>query len=150
MQDSSPLRSVRRWAWLAAAYAALALALAGVVLPVLPTTPFALIAAACAARGSERLYERLLAHRVLGPVIRDWSERRAVARRSKVVATATMMFSATLLLLLRGPGWVLLGTSLVMASVAVWLWRRDEPRTIWPAADDDDQGDLGRRRSGAR
>lgn len=126
-QGSSPLRSLRRWAWLAAAYAALALALAGVVLPILPTTPFALIAAACAARGSERLHRWLLAHRVLGPVIRDWHEGRTVARRSKIVATATMALSATIVLLLRGPGWVLLGTSLVMTAVATWLWLRAEP-----------------------
>jgi hypothetical protein len=66
-------------------------------MPVLPTTPFAPLAAYCAARGSERLYRRLLAHRALGPVIRDWHEHRAVSRRTKVVALGTMALSAGVL-----------------------------------------------------
>lgn len=121
-------RSVRRGAWVVAAYGFLGLALVGVAIPVLPTTPFALLAAYCAARGSERLHRRLLAHRALGPVIRDWSEHRAVSRRAKVTATGTMALSAAILLLVTGPGWVLLGVTAVMASVAAWLWARPEPR----------------------
>lgn len=125
--DVGATRSVRRWAWALAAYACLGLALAGVALPILPTTPFALLAAYCAARGSERLHRRLLAHGTLGPVIRDWSEQHAVTRRAKLIATATMALSAGILLLLSGIGWALLGTSAVMALVATWLWLRPEP-----------------------
>ena len=120
-------RSVRRGAWVVAAYGFLGLALVGVAIPVLPTTPFALLAAYCAARGSERLHRRLLAHRALGPVIRDWSEHRAVSRRAKVTATGMMALSAAILLLVTGPGWMLLGVTAVMASVAAWLWVRPEP-----------------------
>jgi hypothetical protein len=127
MESVGVLRSARRRAWAVAAYAFLVLALAGVALPVLPTTPFALLAAYCATRGSDRLHARLHAHPVLGPVIRDWSEHRSVARRSKVAATATMALSAAILLVVSGPGRVLLGTTLVMACVATWLWLRPEP-----------------------
>jgi uncharacterized membrane protein YbaN (DUF454 family) len=117
----------RRAAWALAAYACVGLALAGVVLPVLPTTPFALLAAYCAARGSERLHAWLHAHPALGPVIRDWSEHRAVSRRAKVAATGTMALSAAVLFLLAGPGWALLTATAVMATVATWLWLRPEP-----------------------
>jgi uncharacterized protein len=127
MEHDAGSRSVRRGAWALAAYACLGLALAGVALPVLPTTPFALLAAYCAARGSERLHAWLLAHRTLGPVIRDWSERRSVSRRAKIAATGTMALSAGILLLLSGPGWALLGVTGIMASVAAWLWLRPEP-----------------------
>ena len=120
-------RSIRRMAWVVAAYGFLGLALVGVALPVLPTTPFALLAAYCVARGSERLHRRLLAHRALGPVIRDWTEHRAVSGRTKVTAIATMTLSAAILLLASGPGWILLGATAVMASVAAWLWVRPEP-----------------------
>jgi uncharacterized protein len=121
------VRSVRRGAWVVAAYGFLGLALVGIALPVLPTTPFALLAAYCAARGSERLHRRLLAHRALGPVIRDWHEHRAVSRRTKVTAIGTMALSAAVLLLVSGPGWILLAVTALMAIVATWLWLRPEP-----------------------
>jgi uncharacterized membrane protein YbaN (DUF454 family) len=127
MEGEGGFRSVRRGAWTVAAYACLGLALGGVALPVLPTTPFALLAAYCAARGSERLHAWLLAHPALGPAIRDWSEHRSVSRRAKVVATATMTVSAAILLLVSGPGWILLGVTALMATVATWLWLRPEP-----------------------
>ena len=121
------MRTVRRAAWVLAAYGFLGLALVGIAVPVLPTTPFALLAAYCAARGSERLHRRLLAHRALGPVIREWNEHRAVSRRTKVTAVATMALSAAVLLIVSGPGWVLLAVTALMATVATWLWLRPEP-----------------------
>ena len=50
------------------------LAALGVVLPGLPTTPFLLVAAACFVRSSQRLYDRLLAHPVFGPLVRDYRD----------------------------------------------------------------------------
>lgn len=125
--EGGGLRSVRRGAWVLAAYGFLGLALVGVAVPVLPTTPFALLAAYCAARGSARLHRRLLAHRALGPVIRDWSEHRSVSRRAKIAATTTMALSAAILLVVSGPGWLLVAVIAVMATVATWLWLRPEP-----------------------
>ena len=49
----------------------LVLGIVGVFVPLLPTTPFLLLAAACYARGSERLYRWLVGHRYLGQYIRD-------------------------------------------------------------------------------
>jgi uncharacterized membrane protein YbaN (DUF454 family) len=62
----------------------------GVVLPVLPTTPFLLLAAACFARSSPRLYRRLLASRTFGPTIRRWQETRSISRRTKMTAIASL------------------------------------------------------------
>ena len=55
-------------------FTALALGIAGVVLPVLPTTPFVLLAAACFARGSTRFHDWLLAHALFGPMISEWQQ----------------------------------------------------------------------------
>ena len=63
----------------------------GVALPLLPTTPFVLAAAACFARSSERFYAWLLRNRVFGPMIRDWRETRSMSRRSKAIALASIV-----------------------------------------------------------
>lgn len=66
-----------------------ALALVGIYLPLLPTTPFLLLAAACFARSSERCHQWLLSNPTFGPVIRNWEHRRCISRRSKIIALAS-------------------------------------------------------------
>jgi len=68
----------------------LALGIAGIFLPVLPTTPLVLLAATCFARSYRPFHEWLLNHRVLGPTLRDWYEHRSLKRRTKLVAITTM------------------------------------------------------------
>jgi uncharacterized membrane protein YbaN (DUF454 family) len=68
----------------------LALAGVGLVLPILPTTPFLLVAAACYARASDRLHAWLLANRAFGPTIRDWQTSRSIPRRAKWTAIPVM------------------------------------------------------------
>jgi uncharacterized membrane protein YbaN (DUF454 family) len=117
----------RRAAWLVLAVASLGIGLVGVVLPVLPTTPFVLLAAFAADRGSPRLHGWLMRHAVFGPVIRDWRASGAVSRRAKVVAVAAMAVSVAVMLL-TAPPVLAVPASVVVAGVAVWLWRRPEPR----------------------
>lgn len=116
-----------RWAWWLLAYASLGLGLLGVVLPGLPTVPFILVAAWAAMRGSPRLHAWLLAHRMFGPMIRNWQDHGAVTRRSKVLAICTMALCAVILFLLAPLRWVAMGATAIMAIVAVWLWLRPEP-----------------------
>lgn len=68
----------------------------GAFLPVLPTTPFLLLAAACYARSSERLYGRLLTDPVFGPMIVEWREHRAIPRRTKFVSIALIVITISL------------------------------------------------------
>ena len=96
-------------------------------MPGLPTTPFLLVAAMAAARSSPRLHAWLTEHRVFGTMIRDWHEHRAVSRRAKSAATATMLGSSVLLFLVIGAGWQAVGATAIMATVGTWLWRRPEP-----------------------
>lgn len=119
---------VRRWPYLLLAAVALALGAVGLVLPVLPTTPFVLLAAWAAARGSTRLHHWLRAHRLFGPMIRDWEAQRAVSRRAKWVATLTMALSAVLMFATVPQAWMAIVGTALMALVALWLWRRPEPR----------------------
>ena len=68
----------------AAGSVCLALAVLGVFLPLLPTTPFLLLASACYVRSSERLHGWLMGNRMLGPYIRNFKERRGIPLRARV------------------------------------------------------------------
>ena len=67
------------------------LAVVGMFLPVLPTTPLLLLALACFARSSDRLHGWLLSHRVFGPVIKHWHETRSMPRSAKTCAVASIV-----------------------------------------------------------
>lgn len=121
-----------RWAWLLLAHASLGLGFVGIFVPGLPTVPFILLAAFAAARGSERLHRRLLAHPTFGPMIGEWQAHGAVSRRAKWTATLMMAGCAIVLLLVmllagRHSPWMLAVPVGCMAVVAAWLWRRPEP-----------------------
>jgi uncharacterized membrane protein YbaN (DUF454 family) len=63
----------------------------GLFLPLLPTTPFLLLAALCFSRGSERLHAWLIGHPQMGPIIRDWNEHRTIRPRVKLAAAITLV-----------------------------------------------------------
>ena len=69
----------------------LGLAFLGVLLPVLPATPFLLLAAWFFSRSSEKWHQWLLRSELFGPIIRNWETNRCVARRTKVVSIALML-----------------------------------------------------------
>lgn len=69
------------------------LAILGVVLPILPTTPFLLVAAACFAKSSPRLQKKLLANKTFGPLIHEWQQHRSIPRKAKRVALLTIILS---------------------------------------------------------
>lgn len=75
-----------RWVLGALGWICLALGFVGVILPVVPTTPLVLLAAACFARSSPRFERWLLGSRLFGPILRDWREHRAIPRSAKRTA----------------------------------------------------------------
>ncbi len=97
---------MRRQLWIALGCTSVALGAAGVVLPLLPTTPFMLLAAWAFAKSSPRLHGWLLGHRVFGPLIVDWQAHGAIAPGAKRAALVSML--------------VVLAVSLV-AGVAMWI-----------------------------
>ena len=82
---------VRQGLLVAAGVVSLVLGLLGVILPGLPTTPFVLLAAACFAKASPRLYRWLTQHRYLGPMVRDWEAHRSLPLRIKWISTTLML-----------------------------------------------------------
>jgi len=82
--------ALKRWLLVGAGLVSLALAILGVVLPGLPTTPFVLLAAACFAKASPRLHAWLVNHHYLGPMVRDWETHRSLPTRIKRVSIGLM------------------------------------------------------------
>ena len=100
------------------------LGIIGLVLPVVPTSPFLLLAAACYARSSKRFYNRLLANPIFGPPIRQWREDRSIPARAKWLAIAMILltFSVTVIFILEdAPARLIM--SLIGLLVIVFLYR---------------------------
>ena len=77
---------IKRIALIFVGWTCVVLGLIGIVLPVLPTTPFLLLAATCFAKSSKRFHYWLLNSPLFGPIIRDWQEKRYIKKKVKVWA----------------------------------------------------------------
>lgn len=120
---------VIRWLYLCIGVTALFVGILGIFLPILPTTPFILLAAGCFARSSERFHNYLLGHRIAGPIIREWCEYRSVKRQVKRWAYLVMLlsFGSSILIV---SSWELKGMLVLLATILfTFIWRlpvRDE------------------------
>lgn len=113
-----------RVVWALLGLLALGAGLIGVVLPLIPTVPFLLLAAFCFARSSERLHVWLIHHPKLGPPIRDWNTSGVIRRRAKIFATLSVVaaFSLSVYIGLRPQ---LLGIQAVtLCGVMLFIWTR--------------------------
>jgi hypothetical protein len=116
-----------RLLWLLLAFTALILGVIGIVVPGLPTTPFVLLAAFAAARGSKHMHRWLRRHRRFGPMIADWEREGAIASRTRRVAFAMMTLAAIVLWFVVPAWWMAAIAWATMASVALWMSTRPLP-----------------------
>lgn len=79
----------------------------GMFLPVLPTTPFLLLTAYCFLKSNKGLYDKLLAHKVLGPYITNFIKHKTISKRHKAYILSTL--------------WLTIGLSIYLVSI---LWVR--------------------------
>jgi len=115
--------------WLLLGATATALGIAGIFLPLLPTTPFLLLAVFAFARSFPQLGDWILAHPRLGPPVRDWQTHRAIGRGAKIAAVCAMAAALGLSILADLPLWLVILQAAVMVLVACFiLTRPDAPR----------------------
>lgn len=119
LHDSPFMRAM----YLGAGFLALFLGVLGAFLPVLPTTPFVLLAAACFARGSEHFHQKLLANRVAGPIIREWRIYHSIPRRAKRWAYFLMALSFGSSILIVPELWQKIMLIVIGSILAFYIWR---------------------------
>ena len=117
----------KRIAFIIIGISALALGGLGVVLPILPTTPFILVAAFAFANSSDRLHQWLLDHDVFGPLIANWRRYGAIGRKTKLAATLSMIALVAISLLLKAPDHVVVIQAVVLCAVAAFILSRPAP-----------------------
>lgn len=119
-----PVRLRLAWLLAGAGWLCVALGVAGLFLPLLPTVPLLLLAAACFARSSERCYRWLLDHPRLGPLVADYLDGGGIPLRAKVIAIATLWLSVSFSLYLAAPSfWARLLLPVIAACVTLYLLR---------------------------
>jgi uncharacterized protein len=111
--------------YLIGGYASLILGVMGVVLPIMPTVPFLILAAWCFGKSNPAFESRLLAHPRYGHHIRLWREKRAIARIGKIGASAAFAASVIGSLLVMPAPWSFLPLGIAVIALS-WIWTRPD------------------------
>lgn len=110
--------------WLLLGLVATSAGIAGIVLPLVPTTPFLLLAAYCFARSSPVLHEWLVTHPALGRPIVDWQQNRAISRNTKATSVVVMLLALAGSVWAGFPPWILGTQALAMTAAAAFILTR--------------------------
>ncbi len=119
--------SVPRLLWLGAGLASVMLGLIGVIIPLLPTTVFMILAAFCFARSSAKLNTWLLEHRYFGPSIRHWQDHGAIPKSGKKAALLAMIIMLCIGYFIGVSLLMLSVQSLMFIAVLIFIWSRPSP-----------------------
>lgn len=114
---------MKKLLWKIAGFICLGLAYVGVITPGVPYSPFIVAAAYCFSRGSERMHQWLYNHKIFGPFLTNWGQKRVFPTKMKYFMLGMMSLS----LIMMYTGGVkpigIISTACFMAIVAVWAWR---------------------------
>ena len=111
--------------WLSLGLLALALGTIGIVLPLLPTVPFYILAAFAFSRSNRAWEARLLNHPRYGPALRQWREKGVVSRKGKWAATLAFAISIAIGAFTLAMPWVFVPPGVALLCLS-WLWMRPE------------------------
>lgn len=125
--ETSPPPTRLRRLWLGLGHGAVGLGTLGAFLPLLPTTPFLLVAAWAYAKSSPALRQRLYEHPRFGAAIRAWQQDGAISRRAKVAAILAMAASWGITAWSGAAAPILGLLGAVLAAVALFVASRPEP-----------------------
>jgi hypothetical protein len=104
------------------------LAMFGVILPILPTTPFLLVAAACFAKSSPKMQGWLLTNKIFGPMINDWQKHRSIPKKAKYIALSSIVLSVAWSAYVLKSTWLTLLIVALVIGPFIFLWRLPESK----------------------
>lgn len=104
----------------------LILGIVGILLPLLPTTPFLLLSAFCFARSSEKLHAWLLCHPSFGPAIIDWRENGSISKRNKIFAMVVILLTILMSVIFEVSSAILLIQTAVLSIVSLFILTRPQ------------------------
>lgn len=116
--------------WALSGGIALVLGGIGVVLPVLPTTPFVILAAFCFGKSSLRFHRWLMQNCIFGPMIADWNAHGAIAVRYKAIAVCMMLGALTLSISMSVRKEIIAVQVLIMGAAALYVLSRPSGKTV--------------------
>ncbi len=120
--------AIAKMVWVIAGIICVGLAFIGVFLPILPTTPFLLLAAYFFAKSSKRLHSWLLNHKTFGSLIKNWQETGSIAKSAKVKAVIVMIASIMLSFLFEFSILILAIQTIILGLVAIFILTRPLPK----------------------
>ncbi|XPF95944.1 YbaN family protein [Colwellia sp. RE-S-Sl-9] len=99
------------------------LAILGAVLPLLPTTPFLLVAAGCFAKSSPYFHNKLLNSKLFGQLIKDWQDSRSISQKSKMISLCSMALAGAWSCYMLGNIWLKVLVIVLMIGPAIFVYR---------------------------
>lgn len=115
--------NIKKIFWAGLGFVLLGIAYLGVILPGLPWSIFVVMSAYCFAKSSERMHRWIYSHKLFGPFLTNWSEKKVFPLKLKLVMIATMASTVAFTYLSTGNAKAALWTGGFMILVAIWAWR---------------------------
>lgn len=115
---------VKRYFLIGAGIILTILGLISMLLPVMPATPFLLLAAGCYLQSSEKLYQRLITNKLLGKYIKNYREHKAIPKSSKIISISLLWLSLCFsILFVLSNYWAIMALLLTGSGITVYLLR---------------------------
>nr|WP_241664405.1 YbaN family protein [Ningiella ruwaisensis] len=121
---------IRKSSYFVFAWLSIIIGVIGIFLPLLPTTPFILLAAFLFSKSSVRMHNWLITHKYLGPIIIDWEQHGAISLKAKWTSTISMLVLVTYPLLFVIDSIIIQAIVICfMLAVNLFIWTRPSKRT---------------------
>lgn len=114
---------VKKVLWTGLGFLSLGMAYVGVITPGIPYSPFVVFAAYCFGKGSERMHRWIYNHKIFGPFLTNWNEKRVFPQKMKYFMLFMMGTSLCIMIFTGVKPIGIISTAVFMGFVAVWAWR---------------------------